>query len=67
MQPLAPFSAGYLFPRGFRPEDSAGRRHFATGACGKTQPSTRIEGKVASHRLCAPTLSLEHPWHLPQR
>ena len=34
MQPLAPFSAGSLSPRGFRPEDSAGRRHFATGACG---------------------------------
>ena len=34
MQPLAPFSAGSLSPRGSRPEDSAGRRHFATGAFG---------------------------------
>ena len=34
MQPLAPFSAGSLSPRGFRPEDSAGRRHFAACVCG---------------------------------
>ena len=29
--------------------------------------STRLEGKVAAHRLCPPPSSPEHPRHLPQR
>ena len=29
----APFSAGSLSPRGFRPADGAGRRDFAAGSC----------------------------------
>ena len=47
------------------PSQRESPRHLQTPF--KSTPSTRLEGKVAAHRLCPPPPSLEHPWHLPQR
>ena len=45
VQRLAPFSVGSFSPRGFRPADGAGRRHFGAGICAptsRTSPSTSV-------------------------
>ena len=45
VQRLAPFTVGSFSPRGFRPADGAGSRHFGAGICAptsRTSPSTSV-------------------------
>ena len=50
----APFSAGSLSPRGFRPADGAARRDFAAGSCKNPRSPSRVV-RVAGSSASSPT------------